>query len=39
MTWAQVAALIDAERPKQTSKVVDGSSDDLAWLEGMASRG
>lgn len=39
MTWAQVSALIEAEHPKRPSSVVEGGADDLAWLEGMASRG
>lgn len=45
MTFAQVAALIDAEgasaraSDSSASRPVDGTAADLAWLEGVASRG
>lgn len=39
MTFAQVAALVDAEAPRKAPKYEDGSLADLARLEGLTSRG
>lgn len=37
MTWAQVSALVDAERPRKS--VEEGSASDLVALAGMRLRG